>query len=241
MIAMGVVVSVLILGRSGLRSTFLVTSSDHIAFDIPWSWNMHDIRILHTDTHHSMCIIFKYCDWAIFYILFWAFIPFWSWGVGKRGKTGKMPTNKWKVWARFKLMMIMIMIMIIQDHHTGPDILLKKTIQDVLNATLRFWFNLSNTSHKFCINIERKKKRYKREGFSFAKSIYKCESFYLLSDGTLAGIKIDPLNIMEALREFNPNILDEDGKIFISGLCLLLLSKFLLFYVIMGLLIVLHS
>jgi len=56
----------------------------------------------------------------------------------------------------------------------GPDILLKKTIQDVLNATL--------------------------------------------SDGTLAGIKLDPLNIMEALREFNPNILDEDGKIFIQDL-----------------------
>ena len=165
MIAMGVVVSVLILGRSGLRSTFLVTSSDHIAFDIPWSWYMHDIRILHTDTHHSMCIIFKYCDWAIFYILSWAFIPFWSWGVGKRGTIGKMSTNKWKVWARFN---IMILIMIIQDNHTGPDILLKKTIQDVLNATLRFWFNFSNTPHKFCIDIERKKQKQEGRVIFFA-------------------------------------------------------------------------
>ena len=145
MIAMGVVVSVLILGRSGLRSTFLLTSSDHIKFDIPWSQNMHDIRILHTDTHHSMCIIFKYCDWAIFYILSWAFIPFWSWGVGKRGTTGKMSTNKWKVWARFNIMILIIPL--IQYNFTGPDVLLKKTIQDVLNATLRFWFNLSNTSY----------------------------------------------------------------------------------------------
>ena len=74
--------------------------------------------------------------------------------------------------------------------------------------------------------------RGKGDLLRYLKSIYKCESFYLLSDGTLAGIKLDPLNIIEALREFNPNILDEDGKIFIPGLCLLFLSKFLLFFVI---------
>ena len=180
MIAMGVVVSVLILGKSGLRLTFLVTPSDHIEFDIPWSLNMHDTSQSSTlfHVHYLHILLLSY------YILPRAFIPFWSRAVGKRGTTGKMSTNKWKVWVRFNIVItIMILnmtmiILLIQDNHTGPDILLKKTIQDVLNATFRFWFYLSNKYHTFCIDIERKKQGHKREGFSFTKSIYKCESSF---------------------------------------------------------------
>ena len=171
MIAMGVVVSVLILGKSGLRSTF--HHWWHHLF-IYWFWYTM-IHIIHVHSLH----VFWLC-----HILSWAFIPFWSWGVGKRGTTGKMSTNKWKVWVRFNIVItIMILnmtmiILLIQDNHTGPDILLKETIQDVLNATFRFWFYLSNKYHTFCIDIERKKQGHKREGFSFTKSIYKCESSF---------------------------------------------------------------
>ena len=154
-------------------NSWQIRSKINFSGDIIWSyWVWYTmimkyawyIRILRSDTPHSMCIIFTYYYWVVTYILSRAFIPFWSRGVGERGTTGKMSTNKWKVWARFKLMMIMIMIMIIpliQNNHTGPDILLKKTIQDVLNATLRFWFNLSNTPHTFCIDIERKEREKK--------------------------------------------------------------------------------
>ena len=152
MIAMGVVISILILGKSGLRSTF--HHWWHHLF-IYWVWYTM-IHIIHVHSLH----VFWLC-----HILSWAFTLFWSWGVGKRGTIGKMSTNKWRVWARFN---IMILIMIIQDNHTGPDILLKKTIQDVLNATLRFWFNFSNTPHKFCIDIERKKQKQEGRVIFFA-------------------------------------------------------------------------
>ena len=161
MIAMGVVVSVLILGRSGLRSTF--HHWWHHLF-IYWFWYTM-IHIIHVHSLH----VFWLC-----HILSWVLIPFWSWGVGKRGTTGKVSTNKWKVWARFKiwlidwliLIMILIMIMIIpliQNNHTGPDILLKKTIQDVLNATLRFWFRLSNTSYTNILHQYWEEEEWKQE------------------------------------------------------------------------------
>ena len=153
MIAMGVVVSALILGKSGLISTF--HHWWHHLF-IYWVWYTM-IHIIHVYSLH----VFWLC-----HILSWAFIPFWSRGVGKRGTTGKMSTNKWKVWARFNIMILIIPL--IQYNFTGPDVLLKKTIQDVLNATLRFWFNFSNTPHKFCIDIERKKQKQEGRVIFFA-------------------------------------------------------------------------
>ena len=165
MIAMGVVVSVLILGRSGLRSTFLLTSSDHIKFDTPWYTHTSQ---WYTPFHvHYLHILLLSC-----YISFLerSFL-FEAEELAKEERLARcQPTNeKFEPGSSFMMIMIMIIIIpLIQNNHTGPDILLKKTIQDVLNATLRFWFNFSNTPHKFCIDIERKKQKQEGRVIFFA-------------------------------------------------------------------------
>ena len=162
--------------RDGSRcfrlNSWQIRSEINFSIDIIWSyWVWYTMIYAYFTVIHTIpCALSSHIIIELLHILSRAFIPFWSRGVGERGTTGKMSTNKWKVWARFNIM-ILIMIMIIsliQNNHTGPDILLKKTIQDVLNATLRFWFNLSNTPHTFCIDIERKKRKQEGRVIFFA-------------------------------------------------------------------------
>ena len=45
-----------------------------------------------------------------------------------------------------------------------------------------------------------------------------CGSLSILRNGTLAGVRLDPLNVTDALLNFNPEFLEKDGRILVAGL-----------------------
>ena len=48
---------------------------------------------------------------------------------------------------------------------------------------------------------------------------YICVVLYqFLRNGTLAGVRLDPLNVTDALLNFNPEFLEKDGRILVAGL-----------------------
>ena len=79
---------------------------------------------------------------------------------------------------------------------TGGDRFLEALVKDGLDATLR------------C---------------SLASSI--SSPTPILRSGLLLGVQLEPLNVMEALKTFNPAFLESDGRILLQGLLYFLLIE----------------
>ena len=95
--------------RDGSRcfrlNSWQIRSEINFSIDIIWSyWVWYTMIYAYFTVIHTIpCALSSHIIIELLHILSRAFIPFWSRGVGERGTTGKMSTNKWKVWARFKL------------------------------------------------------------------------------------------------------------------------------------------